>query len=131
MKQNQVEMMSAQEFAEGLLAGLAAGEHPEIRATQPRLHRAFLRVASQAVKDKAVAVDLSQFDWDPLYGLSGWLDKFLARAQRDLMISTPNPSYARIRIMFTPEEGRDVLNRIPNGSVFQNLSERFLEELKV
>lgn len=129
MTQDQVQAISAQQFAEGLLAGLAAGARTEIRATQPRLHRAFLRVA-QAAKEQHIPVNIAEFDYDPLYGLSRWLDKFLARAQRDLMITTPNPSYARIQIMFTPSEGKRMLKSIPNGDAFSNLSSRFWEELK-
>jgi hypothetical protein len=74
-------------------------------------------------------VDFSDVDYDPLYGQSGWLDQFLARAQRDLMISYPNPSYGRIEIKVTRSEGKEMLEEYPNGAIFNELSQRFFEEL--
>ena len=58
-------------------------------------------------------------------------DQFLARAQRDLMISYPNPSYGRIEIKVTPREGEEMLGEYPNGqgAIFKKLSEGFFEKL--
>ena len=74
-------------------------------------------------------MDFSDVDYDPLYGQSGWLDQFLARAQRDLMVSYPNPSYGRIEIKVTPSEGQEMLDQFPNGAIFKGLSQRLLEKL--
>jgi hypothetical protein len=122
--------LSARQFAEGLLAGLAAVDQSQIKASQICLHRAFKQVLSEASKNKTLKVDFSDVDYDPLYGLSGWLDEFLARAQRDLMISSPNPSYERIEIKVTRDEGEKLLAQYPNGAVFKDLSKLFIAELQ-
>jgi hypothetical protein len=121
--------LSAREFGEGLFAALAAVDHRQINANQPALHKAFRRVLLEVNKTNLMLVDFSDVDFDPLYGLSGWLDEFLARAQRDLLISSPNPSYERIEIKVTPEEGKAFLSRYPNESAFTNLSNMFIREL--
>lgn len=119
--------LSARQFAEGLLAGLAVARRNKISASQ--IHRAFRQVLTEVETAKVLDVDFSDVDYDPLYGQSGWLDQFLARAQRDLMISYPNPSYGRIEIKVTPSEGREMLDEYPNGAIFKELSQRFFEEL--
>jgi hypothetical protein len=121
--------LSARQFAEGLLAGLAAAGQRKIAASQ--IHRAFRQVLIEVETTKVLDVDFSDVDYDPLYGQSGWLDQFLARAQRDLMISYPNPSYGRIEIKVTPSEGQEILDQYPNGdgAKFTDLSQRFIEKL--
>lgn len=121
--------LSAREFGEGLFAALAAVNHRQINANQPALHKAFRRVLVEVNKTNLLRVDFSDVDYDPLYGLSGWLDEFLARAQRDLLISSPNPSYERIEIKVTPEEGKAFLSRHPNELAFTNLTNMFIQEL--
>jgi len=122
-------MLSARQFAEGLLAGLAVANFREITASQLQLHKAFRHIQVIA-KSQAMNVDFSDVDYDPLYGLSGWLDEFLARAQRDLMISAPNPSYGRIEINVTQDEGEHLLASYPNATLFKSLSETFANELR-
>jgi len=122
-------VMSPDDFAEGLLATLAADKKTEIAVNQNQLHRAFRRVLSEAQKPKTLGVDSRDVDYDPLYQLSGWLDKFLARAQRDLIISSPNPSYGRIVINLTPAEGRTILKEHGNRKAFKKLAAMFLREL--
>jgi len=122
-------ILSADDFAEGLLAGLAVGNHNVIIASQSELHRAFKRVLSELQQRQDLKVDLRHVDYDPLYQLSGWLDEFLARAQRDLLISFPNPSYERVEIQLTPEEGRSILNEFGYSEIFKELSELFVREL--
>lgn len=119
--------LSARQFAEGLLAGLAAAGRNKIAASQ--IHRAFRQVLAEVEKSKVLDVDFSDVDYDPLYGQSGWLDQFLARAQRDLMISYPNPSYGRIEIKVTRCEGNEMLDEYPNGAIFKDLSDSFFEKL--
>jgi hypothetical protein len=121
--------LSADDFAEGLLAGLALGDHRVITASQSELHRAFRRVLSELQLRKDIKVDLRDVDYDPLYQLSGWLDEFLARAQRDLLISFPNPSYERIEIQLTPDEGECILNEYGHPEAFRELSDLFIREL--
>lgn len=121
--------ITAQVFAEGLLASLAAEKHDEINATQSQLHKAFRQVVQAAAQTEGLSVDLSDVDYDPLYGLSGWLDEFLARAQRDLMISRPNPSYSRIHITLDPEEAEELLGSFPNRLAIKTLSEMFWERI--
>ena len=123
--------MSPDDFAEGLLAALAATEQTQIPVNQNQLHRAFRRVLAEAQKADSLGVDSHDVDYDPLYQLSGWLDKFLARAQRDLLISSPNPSYGRIVVNLTPEEGQIILNEHGNQeATFRKLATMFLQELR-
>ena len=122
--------LSARRFAEGLLAGLAVNNQRQIPASQLQLHRAFRTVLKNADECHGLHVDVSDVDYDPLYGLSGWLDEFLARAQRDLLISSPNPSYGRIEIKVSPSEGEQILEGYPNGALFKELSKLFVEELR-
>ncbi|MGA3079813.1 MAG: hypothetical protein ABSD44_00355 [Terracidiphilus sp.] len=119
--------LSARQFAEGLLAALAAAGRTKISANQ--IHKAFRRILTEVKDRQDLDVDFSDVDYDPLYGQSGWLDQFLARAQRDLMISYPNPSYGRIEIKVTLSEGKEMLDEYPNGAIFKELSQRFFEEL--
>jgi hypothetical protein len=121
--------LSARQFAEGLLAGLAASGKTKISASQ--IHKAFRQLLTEVKDSQVLDVDSSDVDYDPLYGQSGWLDQFLARAQRDLMISYPNPSYGRIEIKVTRREGEEMLGEYPNGdgAKFKELSERFFEKL--
>jgi len=125
-----ISALSARQFAEGLLAGLAAFDKRKITASQAQLHKAFRRVLVEAKKNQNLNVDLSDVDYDPLYGLSGWLDEFLARAQRDLMISSPNPSYQRIEIQLTPEEGESLLSQYVDHDAIKQLSNLFFQELQ-
>jgi len=122
--------LTAREFAEALIVGLAAEGQSQIIASQTKLHRAFRRTLAEVTKNKSVQVDLSDVDYDPLYGLSGWLDEFLARAQRDLLITSPNPSYERIQIKVTKQEAADRLSRYRNAEVLRSLSNLFMDELR-
>lgn len=123
------ESLTAREFAEALIIAMAAEGHGEIRASQTKLHKAFRRILAEVAKDKSLDVDLSDVDYDPLYGLSGWLDEFLARAQRDLLISSPNPSYERIQIKLSPEEADEMLTQNRNAQVIRKLSKLFINAL--
>lgn len=125
----QSDSLTAREFAETLIVGLAAVGQHQIVASQTQLHRAFRRVLAE-VRNTPLKVDLSDVDYDPLYGLSGWLDEFLARAQRDLLISSPNPSYERVQIKVTKEEAEARLADNNNAQVFKNLSNLFVSELR-
>ena len=121
--------MSPDDFAEGLIATLAILDQKNIEVDQNQLHRAFRRVLSEAQKPESLAVDTRDVDYDPLYQTSGWLDKFLARAQRDLLISAPNPSYGRIAINLSPADGEAILKEHGGQPAFEKLAKMFLEEL--
>lgn len=123
------EPLTAREFAEALIIALAAEGHGEIRASQTKLHKAFRRILAEVAKNDSLEVDLSDVDYDPLYGLSGWLDEFLARAQRDLLISSPNPSYERIQIKLSKEEAGEMLTQNRNAQAIRNLSKLFINAL--
>lgn len=123
------ESLTAREFAEALIIALAAEGHGEIRASQTKLHKAFRRILAEVAENKSLEVDLSDVDYDPLYGLSGWLDEFLARAQRDLLISSPNPSYERIQIKLSEDEARAILARNSNAEEIRELSKSFINAL--
>lgn len=123
------ERLTARQFAEALFAGLAADHHTEIKATQLQLHKAFRTLMNEVEVRHDLTVDLSEVDYDPLYGLSGWLDEFLARAQRDLMIGSPNPSYGRIDIKVSPREGEEMLAPYTSRTLLQDLSRRFYRQL--
>jgi hypothetical protein len=120
--------MSPDDFAEGLLAALATTGQTEITVNQNQLHRAFRRVLAEAEKPESLWVDSRDVDYDPLYQLSGWLDKFLARAQRDLLISSPNPSYGRIVINLSSEDGETILKEHGGQATFKKLAAMFLQE---
>jgi len=122
--------LSAEDFAEGLLAALAVAGEQTITASQTQLHRAFREVLSELTKQEGLEVDLRDVDYDPLYSLSGWLDQFLARAQRDLLISFPNPSYERMEIRVTPEEGQHLLDELGHRDAFTRFSQLFMKELQ-
>lgn len=124
-KPNQV---SAEDVLRGLMAALAKRGDSSLVATQPELHKAFYRVLEEVralKKAGKLEVDLLEVDFDPLYGLSGWLDRALTTAQRDLLISFPNPSYDHIEIRYRPDEATRVLNRIGNADVFAELAATF------
>jgi hypothetical protein len=120
--------MSPDDFAEGLLAALATTGDTNITVSQNKLHRAFRHVLAEAQKPEILGVDAHDVDYDPLYQLSGWLDKFLARAQRDLLISSPNPSYGRIVINLDSQDGESILKEYGKEATFKKLAAMFLQE---
>ena len=123
--------LSANDFLRGLLAALAARGEKNLHANQFDVHRAFYRVVQdfKAGPPRPLRVEFIDFDYDPLYGLSGWLDRALTNAQRDLLISFPNPSYERLEIRYGPEEGRQVLAALGHQDEFLSLADRFRTEL--
>ena len=122
--------LTADDFLVGLIAALAVRGERQIAATPTELHRAFRRVLSELSKRQTPKVDLSDVDYDPLYGFSGWLDDFMARAQRDLLISFPYPSYGRIEIRITPEEGKNLLSKYGPQGTFEQSANLLIKELE-
>jgi hypothetical protein len=78
---------------------------------------------------KEINVDLVDVDYDPLYGLSGWFDRALTRAQRDLLIRFPNPSYDLIEIGVKKDEGEEILSNLGNKKLFFELADLFQQEV--
>src|ERR1035438_9130231 len=108
--------MTANEFFRHLLTALAASDRTEFPATHSEIHRAFLGVLREIRKPEIQAQlaieDLIDIDYDPLYGRSRWFDRALTRAQRDRIISFPNPSYDTIKIKYEPEAARASLDKL-------------------
>ena len=126
---NKQPVMSADQFFEGLIAALAARNERHLTATQNQLHKAVRTVLCEVNRQNCPEVDLRDVDYDPLYGLSGWFDHFLARAQRDLLISFPNPSYGKIEIQLTQEEGKRLVNELGHEKALDEFSQLFVQEL--
>jgi hypothetical protein len=126
--------MTSNEFFRGLLAALAATGQKDLPANHAEIHRAFyqvLRVVQSPETRKQLDIeDLIDIDYDPLYGQSGWFDRALTRAQRDHIISFPNPSYDTISIKYDPDSSREVLQRLRSRPTIERLAQIFLNELK-
>ncbi len=123
-------ILSADKFFEGLIAALAAQGEKNISASQVQLHKAVRIVLREIEKQHYPEIDLSDVDYDPLYELSGWFDKFLARAQRDLLISFPNPSYSRIEIQLTQDEGKHLMSELGHEEALNDFSKLLMQELR-
>jgi hypothetical protein len=114
-------------FFAGLLAGLASIGQTSLSGTRSDLHRAFYGAVSKC----AASIDLKtlEIDYDPLYGVSPWFDRALTRAQRDLLINFPNPTYERIEICYDPEEAKEVLEATGSPKEFVALAEALTASL--
>jgi hypothetical protein len=122
--------LSANDFLRGLLAALAATGNRNVVGSQYDVHRAFYNVIQTAQKDPAIPIEVRDIEYDPLYGLSGWLDRALTNAQRDLIIRFPNPTYERLEISFDPNEGHQVLESLGSKDKFLSLANQFADELR-
>ena len=102
--------MTSNEFFRGLLAALAIKNRQRLQANHADIHKAFYRVLlevqSPAIQKELEIDDLIDVDYDPLYGQSSWFDKALTRAQRDHIVSFPNPSYDMINIKSIPNRAK-------------------------
>lgn len=124
--------ISADDFLRGLLAALAVSGRKVLNATQPEIHRAFYRVVSELKKPELRAtlnVDLFDVDYDPLYGQSRWFDRALTRAQRNLLISFPNPTYEKMQVKYGEQAGNQILNDLGARVAFAKLADLFYQEL--
>jgi hypothetical protein len=121
--------MTANEFFRALLAALASKNRTEFSAGHSDIHKAFFRVLREIrkpeIQNKLNIEDVIDIDYDPLYGQSRWFDKALTRAQRDHIISFPNPSYDRINIKYAPEAGKALLDGLESHEAIENLAEIF------
>ena len=124
--------ISADQFFRGLLAALAVSKVSHLKAGQPEIHKAFHKVMRELERpevQRVLDVDLQDVDYDPLYRLSGWLDNALTWAQRDLIITFPNPSYDDIVLKYRDDEGNRVLAELGSRQTFMELAKIFEEEL--
>jgi hypothetical protein len=121
--------LTADEFFAGFLAGLTLRKSQPLTGTRTAMNRAFYRTI-QDPNAQFFDLDLLDLDYDVLYGLSPWFDRALTRAQRDLMVSFPNPTYETVEIRLTPREAERLLDEIGHKDDFQKLAELFLANLK-
>jgi hypothetical protein len=113
-----------------LLAAICLETGGVIEGEPIEVHRAFYRVLKELQKKGAVLdVDLFDVDYDPLYGQSGWFDRALTTAQRDAVLGFANPSYKKITIKYSPDEGEAILNSIGERDEFRRLAEVFTKSL--
>ena len=120
--------LNAEDFFRGLIAALGVHGQNRLGASQPDFHRAFHRIIKELRRPEVrneLTVDLLGVDYDPLYGLSGWFDRALTRAQRDLLVSFPNPSYDLIEIAVKKDEGEKILSQLGHEGLFLRLADLF------
>jgi hypothetical protein len=121
--------LTPEDFFDGLLAAISL-ENPVIEGEPTEVHRAFYRVLKELQRDSVLDVDLFEVDYDPLYGQSGWFDRALTTAQRDAVLGFANPSYKKITIKYTRDEGEAILGSIGAKDEFQRLARVFTNSLK-
>lgn len=126
--------LSADDFLYGIIAALSTNEHKRISATQRDLHHAFYSVLKKLNEPEfksVIDVDISKVDYDPLYGLSRWFDRALTRAQRDFLVSFPNPSYNLIEISIGKNESEKMLSGFGSKKALLKLATLFHDEIAV
>jgi len=120
--------LAPENFFDGLLAAIRL-QNEFIEGEPTDVHRAFYRVLKELPKSVFLDVDLFEVDYDPLYGQSGWFDRALTTAQRDAVLGFANPSYKKITIKYTKDEGNAILNELGARAEFQRLAEVFTKSL--
>jgi len=120
--------LSPEQFFDGLLAAIRL-QNSVIEGEPTEVHRAFFRVLKELQKHKVLDVDLFEVDYDPLYRQSGWFDRALTTAQRDAVLGFANPSYKKILIKYSEEEGKAILDQIGAADEFRHLADVFTESL--
>jgi hypothetical protein len=127
--------MTSNELFRGLLAAVSARKQ-ELPGDHDAIHRAFFQVLQEVrrpeVQERLELEDLIEIDFDPLYGQSNWFDRALTRAQRDQIISFPNPSYDTIRIRYDENARSRILNRLGSAPTItiRHLAEIFVNHLE-
>jgi hypothetical protein len=121
--------LTAEDFFDGLLAAIRLETDGVIEGEPTEVHRAFYRVLKELQKGAVLDVDLFEVDYDPLYGQSGWFDRALTTAQRDAVLGFANPSYKKITIKYSSDEGEAILNSIGERTEFRRLAEVFTNSL--
>lgn len=124
--------LGANDFLHGFLSALAVLGHTDLSSNSTSLHRAFgsvLKKLDHPATRKWLNVDSIDVDFDPLYGMSPWFDRALTRAQRDMLISFPNPSYDRLEIRFGKDEAEQKLKAFGRRSELLELAREFTKNL--
>jgi hypothetical protein len=125
---NPAREFTADEFFTGFLAAVAL-QRSALEGKRSDLHRAFNRAIHGEAGKAFGAVERFAIDYDPLYGLSPWFDRALTRAQRDLLLDFSNPSYKKVVLRLTHEEGERRLGSLGMPDAFKKLAAAFLGEL--
>jgi hypothetical protein len=120
--------LEADRFFTGFLAALKLSNPTKLVANRRALNKAFH--AAVYSTDAAFPADKLNVDYDPLYGVSPWFERQLTRAQRDLLISFPNPSYSVVDVKLNESQAEKLLDRIGHREEFLALAKQFLENLK-
>jgi hypothetical protein len=120
--------LSPEQFFLGFLAAVAL-EKRVLQGTRTDLHQAFYEAVSKAEENSFIRAEDLDIDFDPLYEVSPWFDQALTRAQRDLIVSFPNPSYERIQISFDSQEASGILDKIGFRPQFEAMAHSFLNNL--
>jgi hypothetical protein len=113
----------------GFLAAVALQKRT-LQGTRSELHQAFHSAMAKAQQNEFVDLEALDIDFDPLYEVSPWFDRALTRAQRDLLVSFPNPSYERIHISYNAKEAQELLARLGHREEFENIAKIFLDTLQ-
>jgi len=124
--------LAPEQFFTGLLAAIRIRKdqaEPVIEGEPTEVHRAFYRVLKELQKGTNLDVDLFEVDYDPLYGQSGWFDRALTTAQRDAVLGFANPSYKKIIIKYSQEEGSRILESLGSREEFLRLADIFTTSL--
>jgi hypothetical protein len=131
---NQKLTLSADRFFAGFIAALRTVRNDEVghsvRLTGDRvtLNRAFWH-AINAPEAHFVERERLSIDFDPLYGVSPWFERALTRAQRDLLISFPNPSYVAVEIKLDTDQAERLLKITGHRDEFVALARAFMARM--
>lgn len=123
--------LAADDLFAGILAALVVSNRPEIRSSRSALHRAFYDATRRPEIASELGAVAALVDFDPLYGVSPWLDRALTEAQRDLLVNFPNPSYDRIDIRLEVPEAEEILNSLNIKRALLSFADAFWSNLKV
>jgi len=133
--ESQVGALTPDRFFAGFIAALRTiSAEPEdsfsrLTASRVSLNRAFHRAmtspAGSSFDEGALGLD-----FDPLYGVSPWFERALTRAQRDLLVGFPNPTYASVEIKLKKPQADRLLTLIGHRDDFIALAEAFLTNIE-
>lgn len=115
-------------FFAGFLAGLKI-VHPErLTGNRAAFNRAFY-TAVNSPSGQFFGPEALDIDFDPLYGVSPWFERQLTRAQSDLLVSFPNPSYSAVDIKLRQEQAERLLAQLGDADHFIELAKEFVSRL--
>ena len=89
-KTTEPQQLTRDQFMSGFFAALRLIHGKTIRAKTSEFHSAFHKALStSSIPTLKNIAESTGYSYDPLYGTSGWLDKGIAEATRDLVIERP------------------------------------------